>query len=136
MFLLKKTPGLVQREPSDAHHSNLDCNKAQSDFNVKCKPGEAKPHPEYEILRNLRKKSKRSESVAPAKISCMANKITGWGQGKKIKGLIGTASNTGLMDITSQFRNSFSETRMGKCALILWKLLELWNSKIPFSESL
>lgn len=88
MFLLKKTPGLVQREPSDAHHSNLDCNKAQSDFNVKCKPGEAKPHPEYEILRNLRNQSGPSLLLLQKSRAWLTKSQVGV-KGKKSKVLLG-----------------------------------------------
>ena len=56
-------------------------NQAQLEFNHKCKSGEPKPHPEYEILQSSRKKPKLT--VAAAKNSWMADKIAGLGQGSK-----------------------------------------------------
>ena len=56
-------------------------NQAQLEFNRKCKSGEPEPHPEYEILQSSRKKLK--PTVAAAKNSWMADKITGLGQGNK-----------------------------------------------------
>ena len=56
-------------------------NKSQLEFNRKCRPGEPKLHPEYQILQNSRKQLKLT--VAAAKNSWMADKITGLGQGNK-----------------------------------------------------
>ena len=71
-------------------------NKAQLEFNRKCRPGEPKPHPEYEILQNSRKKLKLT--VAAAKNSLMADKNAGLGKGNKIVkagiGIVSITSNT------------------------------------------
>ena len=48
-------------------------NKAQLDFISKCKPDKPKPHPEYEILRDSRKKLKLS--VWPTKSLLLVKEI-------------------------------------------------------------
>lgn len=77
----RRRPGWFSESQPTLMAAILDRNKAQLDFNRKCKPGEPKPHPEYEILRLSRKKVKLS--VAAAKNSWMADKISGLGQGNK-----------------------------------------------------
>ena len=56
-------------------------NNAQREYNSKCKPGEPKPQPEYEVLQKSRKQLKLT--VAAAKNSWMDGKIKGLGQGNK-----------------------------------------------------
>ena len=91
----RKRPGWFNASQQQLMADIAACNKAQLEFNHKCRPGKPKPHPEYEILHNLRKKLK--STVAAAKNSWMADKITGLGQGNKIRkpaGIVLITSNT------------------------------------------
>ena len=63
-------------------------NTAQRDYDRKCKPGEPKPHPEYELLRLSRKALKLE--IISAKKSWMESKIKGLGQVTSIRESTGT----------------------------------------------
>jgi len=77
----RKRPGWFNASQQVRMEAITARNQAQLEFNRKCKPGEPKPHPKHEILQRSRKKLKLT--VAAAKNSWMADKITGLGQGNK-----------------------------------------------------